>query len=1489
MSTDSEEKLDEAIKLTKEFEKKLKERIEKERKRKEREEKEERLRNLRSTVDRLWKELVKLTNGQNELTNEYKQLDSLQTYSEEQLDAAIGKYERFKEKLEICIATKRNEKLQILKSDIEKLWSILITLIGEPNDLSENYSELLLIPTDTNEQLDAAIVAYGRFKEKVENRINTARKRKAREEKEERLRNLITQVDQLYSNLMTDNIDSYINELDESTNQSTFQDLVNEHTLLTKMPTHTDEQLDTAIKAFEKFKQKLEKYIEKNEEAERKRKEEEERKRKEAEEEERRRKEEQERKRKKISELLDDIKYIFEHNLDLDDESPEYKKLKNETNENLDERINSLEQFKQELLDKVDEMFEKAICIGNNNDNDDDVKKEEKIIPRSLDKHDDSKKENIKPPTTKNKKDDNINDYKKSSKKSEEPNKNTITIDDKKSDSKNEEENVEQYIVSAMNQCFSGTFSIINKVTISGRTYRRISTADLPAIFDRFSISFALDPKALPRARKKAMDFIKKMIGDKKFITVKESHNLILQMIKNSYKYWHYGVSDKNLLEIIEKFFDDETSIKINEIDDKKVREWIRSEMKQYQILFQFENNKYVIKDKLSDRIINSNIDWIKEMMVTFLKTKSELLNYFSMEELGYIFDDEVLNSFVDKEEGGIKYTKDKICEILNDSYVVLLEDNNNNEQYIIKDNSIKKSNLTNKDVSITKKEIISGNNIEEFIENDIPTFVVDYIVEHGIWDVIQEKCETFANDEKLLLVFIDNIIRSWYFNKTLFLSKQVKKFKTMLKNYMNDILIKARIKIEDNGERTIIWDRRNMKLEDFYDVIIIDKIMTMPVNKYGEYVEVYIDAIKDFYGDFDEKKFNDEIKDLYLDWTEKVERILDSIDESVSSVCKKSQATILPKNNLISKKIFEYLYKVDWDDDKKYSESEFIDFLVAIIKETYEVEIRDIFVNDNIKKIVKDYFEKNKIIETKKDFLPKIYTKASELINEIAIKHKVDFKEGYDRKYLKADDFIDEKMSEIVYIFNDCRFTDRSEVSKSIFKQIRETLTGLHKALYGYIRASEINEIIATNLPENLECKYDLIVENYKKILLEIEEAISNYLPTFTVGYDDKKYLFYDEKNVAINESDMIMEIATFFDRKYHDDMNLIFDNPTNNEILEIFKMIITSYISNWITYTTSKKSYDEYVLSVKRKDKKMIAQKVAQKFIELLDEQIVTGIEEKKFDEIWQRIIDKFNDNEWKEKNKKTISYICLKLFCQYKKINGDFIENLDNDIKNDIKKEVENLIEERKNQSRSIALVLLSLWLNDKQYTIYEEDFFKKFDDDEWKNKGANKSSIEHLARLLNCDVEKINSDKINNLDVITKIITRSSIKNAYVVMQEKSTESLQQNTNENTPAKDTIISQLICFLTELWSTDHYENWKDFATKFNDNKWRKKDRVRTIIACLAVLLKCRIDAINSEKIMSLDEKIKNDVCNNEIEPIKQNSDNIEQNEEEEAEQNK
>ncbi len=237
----------------KEEERKRKE--EEERRRKEEEERkrkeaEKKLQNLRVAVGQLWRKLAKLITDQNDLTDEYRRLGSMWTNNVEQLNAAISKYEGFKEKLEKRIEKEKKRKereekereLQNLQVVVDRRWRELVELIGQQNNLTIEYYDLInLSPTNSDEKLNKTINKYKEFEKKLKKYI--------KEKKEEQLRNLLNDINNLWKaneKLIDDFGDQY---------------LTSEYNQLVQMSNDTDQKLDAKIKNAKKFKQDLLSYL----------------------------------------------------------------------------------------------------------------------------------------------------------------------------------------------------------------------------------------------------------------------------------------------------------------------------------------------------------------------------------------------------------------------------------------------------------------------------------------------------------------------------------------------------------------------------------------------------------------------------------------------------------------------------------------------------------------------------------------------------------------------------------------------------------------------------------------------------------------------------------------------------------------------------------------------------------------------------------------------------------------------------------------------------------------------------------------------------------------------------------------------------------------------------------------------------------------------------------------------------------------------------
>ncbi len=212
------------------------------------------------------------------------------------------------------------------------------------------------------------------------------------------------------------------------------------------------------------------------------------------------------------------------------------------------------------------------------------------------------------------------------------------------------------------------------------------------------------------------------------------------------------------------------------------------------------------------------------------------------------------------------------------------------------------------------------------------------------------------------------------------------------------------------------------------------------------------------------------------------------------------------------------------------------------------------------------------------------------------------------------------------------------------------------------------------------------------------------------------------------------------------------------------------------------------------------------------------------------WDDFVEQFNDLNWikKEENQLAIQNLANLLNCQDWKLSPEKIDELNEETINEAKrlineyqkpiKELKSQINEREGKLPTlnkgdkdydkVKNELISCYiarLADKKYIDWE-NFITQFDNKEWKENGKRQPTINSLIRLLNCSVDELNANKINDLG--TKIINEAKrLINEYlepIKKLKKQIKKLEDNIDwhkKNIPIIKKLSAQLNCSIEDV----------------------------------------------------------------------------------------
>ncbi len=168
--------------------------------------------------------------------------------------------------------------------------------------------------------------------------------------------------------------------------------------------------------------------------------------------------------------------------------------------------------------------------------------------------------------------------------------------------------------------------------------------------------------------------------------------------------------------------------------------------------------------------------------------------------------------------------------------------------------------------------------------------------------------------------------------------------------------------------------------------------------------------------------------------------------------------------------------------------------------------------------------------------------------------------------------------------------------------------------------------------------------------------------------------------------------------------------------------------------------------------------------------------------------------------------------------------------------------------KNENKLISYYLLQLW--DKNYNW--DNFVNQFDNPTWKNDAKNQPTIKKLVTLLNCSINDLNANKINNFNDEIKKMMYKALHNKGVI---DSVIESQLNEYEKIKEKLNEISEklILSHLVDLYNKD-YSNWDAFAAEFDNKDWKESEKRKWIIEELAIVLDCDFTNLNKQKIKEL-----------------------------------
>ena len=224
------------------------------------------------------------------------------------------------------------------------------------------------------------------------------------------------------------------------------------------------------------------------------------------------------------------------------------------------------------------------------------------------------------------------------------------------------------------------------------------------------------------------------------------------------------------------------------------------------------------------------------------------------------------------------------------------------------------------------------------------------------------------------------------------------------------------------------------------------------------------------------------------------------------------------------------------------------------------------------------------------------------------------------------------------------------------------------------------------------------------------------------------------------------------------------------------------------------------------------------------------------------WMEFIIKFDDSEWKEKNRTIIEKLAFALGCSFAEVNKGKIGKLSDEIKNNAKKifdEIKETESKLQNEFKLYKDELISFYLyllGKENYTNWGE-FIKQFDDLEWKKK--NKEIIIEIALILGCNFDEVNKQKIEQLDKDIKDEVKKMLdekKKIFDVWKDK----LNEKEIKFEQAKKEAIP---FYLNQLWD-ESYKDWDNFITQFDNLEWKEKNKA--IIENLAFALNCSFDEV-------------------------------------------
>ncbi len=415
-------------------------------------------------------------------------------------------------------------------------------------------------------------------------------------------------------------------------------------------------------------------------------------------------------------------------------------------------------------------------------------------------------------------------------------------------------------------------------------------------------------------------------------------------------------------------------------------------------------------------------------------------------------------------------------------------------------------------------------------------------------------------------------------------------------------------------------------------------------------------------------------------------------------------------------------------------------------------------------------------------------------------------------------------------------------------------------------LNANKINNLDTDTIDEakRLIDKYLVPINDFEKKINELQDKnkeyekqlISCYLAQLTLT--DKDYTNWEDfvqkfnnptwKNSEENKPTIENLIGL---------LNCTIDDLDANKINSLDGETITSIKGFIDIYQKPIKGLKDQMITLKNTNDQYKNELVSYCLVWLVDEKYTT----------WYGFLDQFNDQKWKEdkNNKPTIEILARLLNCTIEQLNSDKISNLSPEIK----KKTLKLIEEKQGEISKLRAKITTEWskkydeikndfitycltqLTDENYTTWD-DFVKQFDDNEWKEDKNNKPTIEILARLLNCTIEQLNSDKINGLNEETKTKTQNLINEKKTTLDESAKKQQYDQTSD----------KLLPFLLfDLWvENSSLYDWDSFVTQFDDNEWKEDKNNKPTIEILARLLNCTIEQLNSDKIGGLDDKIKN-----------------------------